>query len=112
MKLPRSWSNNTGRCSRVRLFGCNRMDRPALTLACEHETLVALLGDLGALPAIAADALGTEIGQEAARFAVDVCAHVPGVGNRHQCRVHNLRNMSAPYVLCMGRRLDGHELVS
>ena len=35
---------------------------PALTLTREHETLVALLGDLGALPAVAADALRAEVG--------------------------------------------------
>jgi hypothetical protein len=33
------------------LFGCNRVHRPALTMAREHEALVALSRDLGAVHA-------------------------------------------------------------
>src|SRR5262249_58491064 len=87
----------------VSLFGRNRMHRSAVTLACEHEALVALLGGLSALLAIATDAFGAEIGQEAARLALDIGAHVPGVGGRHQCRVHDLCDMGAPRVLCLRR---------
>src|SRR4029077_5199718 len=47
------------------LLGRNRVHGPALPLACEHEALVTFFGNLGALPAIAADAFGAEIGQEA-----------------------------------------------
>src|SRR5437899_7755344 len=39
------------------LFGRNRVHGPALALAREHEALVALLCDLGALSAVSANAL-------------------------------------------------------
>jgi hypothetical protein len=44
-------SDDTGRHSRsrtIRFIRPQSVDRPALTLADEHEALVALLGDLGA----------------------------------------------------------------
>ena len=44
------------------LFGRNWVHGPALTLAREHEALVAVLCDLGALSAVSADALRPEIG--------------------------------------------------
>src|SRR6267378_8679725 len=87
------------------LFGRNCVHGPALTLAREHEALVALLGDLGALPAVPADAFRPEVGQEAARLAGDVGSHVPGIGVRHQGRVHDLGDMGAPRVLRLRDRL-------
>src|SRR6202163_710160 len=96
----------------VSLFGRNCVHGPALTLAREREALVALFGDLGALPAIPADAFRAEIGQEAARLAGDIGSHVPGIGVGHQGRVHNLGDMGAPRVLRLRGRLDRRELVS
>ena len=80
------------------LLGRNRVHGPALTLAREHEALVALLGDLIALPAVPADAFRAEVGQEAARLPGDVGSHVPGIGARHQARVHDLGDM--PHASC------------
>src|SRR6516225_3156414 len=94
------------------LLGRNRAHGPAVALACEREALVALFGDLGALPAIAADAFRAEIRQEAARLAFDVGAHVPGIGAGHQTRVHDLCDVGAPRVLGLRSRFDGRELVS
>src|SRR4029450_4944613 len=48
-------------------FGRNCVHGSAPTFAREHEALVALLGDLGALPAIPADAFRAEVTQAAAR---------------------------------------------
>ena len=65
------------------LFGRNRVHGPALALAREHEALVALLCDLGALSAVSADALRAEVGQESTRLTFYVGAHVPGIGAGH-----------------------------
>src|SRR4029077_6797329 len=97
---------------RQNLFSRNRVRRSALTLAREYEALVALLGDLGASPAVAADALGAEIRQEAPRLALDVSAHIPGIRARHQRCAHDLCDMGAPCVLCLRSRFDGRKLVS
>jgi hypothetical protein len=94
------------------LFGRNRLHGAALTSGREHEAFVAVLRDLGALPAIPADALRTQIGQEAPRLAGDVSSHVPGIGDGHQGRVHDLGDMGAPRVLRLRRRLDRCKLVS
>ena len=59
----------------------------------EDETLIALRRDLRAALAIAADALGTEIGQKRARFAWDVGAHPPGVCERQQRPIDDLVDM-------------------
>src|ERR1700730_18441911 len=94
------------------LFGRDCVHGAALTLAREHEALVTLLGDLGALPAVPADAFGSEVGQEAARLAGYVGAHVPGIGAGHQRRVHDLGDMGAPAVLRLRARLDRCKLAS
>jgi len=94
------------------LFGRNYVHGPALTLARECEALVALLGDLRALPAVPADAFRAEVGQEAARLAGDVGSHVPGIGARHQGRVHDLGDMGTPRVLRLRGRLDRCKLAS
>src|SRR5215469_10751544 len=94
------------------LLGCNRVHGSALPLAREREALVALFGDLGALPSITPDAFRAEIWQEAPRLSVDVGAHVPGIGAGHQSRVHDLCDMGAPRILCLRSRFDGRELVS
>src|SRR5437660_1732220 len=94
------------------LFGRNRVHGPTLTTVREREALVALFGDLGALPAISADAFRAEIGQETARLAGDVSAHVPGVGARQERPVHDFRDVRAPCVLRFRRRLNRRKLVS
>src|SRR6516165_9168453 len=66
------------------LLGRNRAHGSALALAREREALVALFGDLGAFPAIAADAFRAEIRQEAARLAFDVGAHVSRASYRRR----------------------------
>src|SRR5882762_8268492 len=98
--------------SSLSLFGRNWVHRPALTLAREQEALVALLGDLIALPAVPADAFRAEVGQEAARLPGDVGSHVPGIDARHQARVHDLGDMGAPRVLRLRDRLDRCKLGS
>ena len=55
----------------------HRFQPPVVKRLGEDETLVALRRDFRTSLAIAADALGTEIGQKRARFAWDVG---PGVG--------------------------------
>src|SRR5262249_43243019 len=89
------------------LFGRDRVRGPTLTCAGERKPLVAVLGDFGALPAISADAFRAEIRQEAARLALDVGAHVPGIGAGHQSCVYDLCDMGAPYLLRLRCRLDG-----
>src|SRR5258705_10160069 len=93
-------------------FGRNCVHGSAPTFAREHEALVALLGDLGALPAIPADAFRAEVRQEAARLAGDIGAHVPGIGARQQRPVHDFGDMRAPRVLRLRGRLDRRKLIS
>lgn len=93
------------------LFGRDRVRGPTLTVAREREALVVLFGDLGALPAIAADAFRAEIRQEAVRLAVNVGPHVPGIGASHQSCVHDLCDVSTPRVLRLRRRFDRRKLV-
>src|SRR5208283_5921909 len=64
--------------------GADRLPSPRTRSGGEGETLVAAGGDLVALAAVAADAFWAEIGQERARLAGNVRAHVPGVSLRHQ----------------------------
>src|SRR5262245_63691784 len=87
------------------LSGRNRVRGPALALAREHEALVALLCDLGALSAVSANALRPEIRHEPARLAFYVGAHVPGIGSGHQGRIHDLSDVGAPFVLRLRARL-------
>src|SRR5258708_1710395 len=71
-------SERNSRLSPLSLFGSS-VDRSALALTREQEALVAALGNLGAFPAVSAEAFRTEIRQEAARLAGDIGAHVPGI---------------------------------
>src|SRR5262249_32939487 len=94
------------------LFGRDRVHCSALAMAPECKALVALFSHLGTFPAIAADAFRAKIRQEAARLAVDVGAHVPGIGAGHQSCVHDLCDVSAPGVLGLRSCFDGRQLVS
>ena len=104
-------SERNSRQGSMNLFGSS-LHGAALTLAREHEALVAFLSNLGAFPAVSGDAFRAEVRQEAAWLAGDVGAHVPGICARHQGRVDDLGDMRAPCALRLRRRLDHCKLVS